>query len=81
METLTDIRGFRFTRHDDGDVSIVVDPDTAREHEITLNPDEWAHLVAAMSARGDNPDSVRDALKLHRESWTRDHPPEWDEER
>ena len=64
---MTDVRGFRFIRHDDGDVSILVDPDTAREHEVTLNPDEWAHIIAAMSVRGESDDCVREALRLHRE--------------
>jgi hypothetical protein len=53
--------GFYFRRETDGSVRVRV----TAQRETTLAANEWASVVAAVSARGDDGETFRAALALH----------------
>ncbi len=62
--------GWFFTRLSDGAVVIEKRQGPSRESELTacavIEPDEWASVVAAVSAMGDTPTTWGLASRLHR---------------
>lgn len=61
--------GWYFVRRDDGSVKIVVTETTHADAPPllthTITPNEWASIIAAVCARGENSESYRDALDFH----------------
>jgi hypothetical protein len=59
MSDLEPAPGWRFTREEDGSVTI------CGTGHVTLDPDVWASTCAALSARGESGDTVRMARSFH----------------